>query len=498
MALTLSSWSRPPAYYAKTDKSYIIYLTRDKIGQTKGPLSPPRESWFRRVVQAKPAPSRTRQDRVRSIFTETKSRLAPARSNFDPLYDLDPEIEITLHRLRKVRNTVVNNSSSFDSVSNSNNSISTTNDSDPFEYSSAKISSFDLNKSQGLEQMENSDRTLKELATPNTYELKSCLIDLLPKFHGLAGKDPHKHLKELHVVYSTVRSKGISEDYIKMKAWSCYGLAVFAAGSLQHLGRYETHVPGEVLSSIKDYDHLERNLETLHEYWERFNKLCATCPHHQISELLLIQYFYEGLTMMERSMIDAASGGALMDKTPTTTRHLISKMTSNTQQFRIRGASPSRMVNEIDAVDNLRLENQLTELTSLVRKLAVGQHQPSIAVRVCGICTSVEHPTDMCPTLQETESGHLQSVGAIGGYQYADISARAESRAICGSAIWICPECTLMSNRLSTAESVIPRTTFPTIAAIESANSMQLAIFGGPDEAVSHKKSGVPAKYELQ
>ncbi|RDY00926.1 hypothetical protein CR513_15841, partial [Mucuna pruriens] len=35
--------------------------------------------------------------------------------------------------------------------------------------------------------------------------------------------------------------------------------------------------------------------ETLHE----FNKLCAICPHHQISEQLLIQYFYEGLTMMD-------------------------------------------------------------------------------------------------------------------------------------------------------------------------------------------------------
>ncbi|RDX95542.1 hypothetical protein CR513_21928, partial [Mucuna pruriens] len=40
--------------------------------------------------------------------------------------------------------------------------------------------------------------------------------------------------------------------------------------------------------------------KTLHEYWERFNKLCAIC-----------------LMMMDRSMIDVASGGALMDKTPT-------------------------------------------------------------------------------------------------------------------------------------------------------------------------------------
>ncbi|RDX66584.1 hypothetical protein CR513_54625, partial [Mucuna pruriens] len=71
--------------------------------------------------------------------------------------------------------------------------------------------------------------------------------------------------------------------------------------------------------------------ETLHEYWERFNKLYATCSHHQISEQLLIQYFYEGLSMMDRSMIGAANRGALMDKTPVVARHLISNMASNTQ-----------------------------------------------------------------------------------------------------------------------------------------------------------------------
>ncbi|RDX60964.1 hypothetical protein CR513_60855, partial [Mucuna pruriens] len=40
-----------------------------------------------------------------------------------------------------------------------------------------------------------------------------------------------------------------------------------------------------------------------------------------------------------RDMIDATSGGALMDKMPATTRHLISNMASNTQQFGIIGAS---------------------------------------------------------------------------------------------------------------------------------------------------------------
>ncbi|KAI9108566.1 hypothetical protein K1719_020450 [Acacia pycnantha] len=57
--------------------------------------------------------------------------------------------------------------------------------------------------------------TLKELGAPDVnyqplciqypnlaanFELKSGLIHLLPKFHGLAGECPIKHLKEFHVV----------------------------------------------------------------------------------------------------------------------------------------------------------------------------------------------------------------------------------------------------------------------------------------------------------
>ncbi|RDX74329.1 hypothetical protein CR513_45932, partial [Mucuna pruriens] len=230
-----------------------------------------------------------------------------------------------------------------------------------------------------------------------------------------------------------MRSQGILKDYIKMKAFpfSLDG----AAKDLLYLQSILFNTWGDMkrmlLENIKNCDHQKRDLwekeicgirqhsgETLHESMEKFNKLCVTCPRHQISEHLLIQYFCEGLTMMDRSMIDTASGGALIDKTPTIARHLISNMASNTQQFGIRGAGPFRMVNEIGVVDNLILENQLIESTSLVRQLAVGQHQPCTAARVYGIWTSMEHPSDMCPTLQETKSDHLESVGSIGGYQY--------------------------------------------------------------------------------
>ncbi|RDX82606.1 hypothetical protein CR513_36578, partial [Mucuna pruriens] len=89
------------------------------------------------------------------------------------------------------------------------------------------------------------------------------------------------------------------------------------------------------------------------------------------------------------------------------------------------------MVNEVGVIDNLRLENQLIELTSL--------YQPSVAAKVCGICTLVEYPTVMCPTLQETESDHPESVGAIGDYQYGKNPAKEVPR----PHNFLCPICTI-------------------------------------------------------
>ncbi|RDX82274.1 hypothetical protein CR513_36959, partial [Mucuna pruriens] len=49
----------------------------------------------------------------------------------------------------------------------------------------------------------------------------------------------------------------------------------------------------------------------------------------------------------------------------------------NTRQFGVRESTTSKVVNEIVALGNQRLENKITKLTSLVRQLAIGQHHIS-------------------------------------------------------------------------------------------------------------------------
>ena len=107
-------------------------------------------------------------------------------------------------------------------------------------------------------------------------------------------------------------------------------------------------------------------------------------------------------------MIDAASRGASVDKTPEAAKNLISNMAANSQQFGTRMDHTPKKVNEVNTSSLVR---QISDLTSLVRQMAVNNVQ---AIKVCGICLVAGHVTDMCPTLQEQKP--VQQANAIRGF----------------------------------------------------------------------------------
>ena len=134
-------------------------------------------------------------------------------------------------------------------------------------------------------------------------------------------------------------------------------------------------------------------------------------PYPQISEQLLLQYFYEGLSNMERSMIDAASGGVLGDMTPAEARNLIEKMVSNSQQFSARNdVIVIRGVHEVatnssSLAETKKLEGKLDALVNLVTQLALNQKSLPVA-RLCGLCSSADHDTDSV-VYRENSFNHL-------------------------------------------------------------------------------------------
>ncbi|CAN6583791.1 unnamed protein product [Malus baccata var. baccata] len=211
------------------------------------------------------------------------------------------------------------------------------------------------------------NRTLKELsasgldnATPlciqypraaqgktDEFELKSSLLHHIPKYHGLSMEDPNKHLKEFEVVCSSMTPVNVDGNILKMKAFPfslmdkakdwLYELAPGTVTSWESMKRafLEKFFPTSriILLRKKISGIQQEEGESFPTYYERFKSFVASCPQHQMKEELLLQYFYEGLLPLERQMLDASAGGALVDKTPMAAKVLIANRALNAQQY---------------------------------------------------------------------------------------------------------------------------------------------------------------------
>ncbi|KAL0433074.1 UNVERIFIED_CONTAM: hypothetical protein Slati_2641700 [Sesamum latifolium] len=153
-----------------------------------------------------------------------------------------------------------------------------------------------------------------------------------------------------------MRPQGVTEEQVKLRAFPFYlgekakdWLYSLPSGSIISWNELkkqflENYFPASRTITIRKEIKGIRQFfgENFHEYCGRFKHLVESCRHHQIFDHLLIQYLYEGLFETNRSLVDAASGGALYDKTPTETRKLITIMAANNQQFGNRNDNPPR------------------------------------------------------------------------------------------------------------------------------------------------------------
>ncbi|KAM2728888.1 hypothetical protein EV1_000336 [Malus domestica] len=242
------------------------------------------------------------------------------------------------------------------------------------------------------------------------FELKSSLLHHIPKYHGLSMEDPNKHLKEFEVVCSSMTPINVDGSILKMKAFPfsllekakdwLYELAPGTVTSWESMKRafLEKFFPtSRVILLRKRISGIQQEEgESFPTYYERFKSLVASCPQHQMKEELLLQYFYEGLLPIERQMLDASAGGALVDKTPTAAKTLIANRALNAQQYEgvgQRGTPRQHQMNEV--VEGPKVQN----------------------VSACGVCSMQGHPTDKCPQL--IENGGWETLNAVGfGQQY--------------------------------------------------------------------------------
>ncbi|KAK4411812.1 hypothetical protein Sango_0254200 [Sesamum angolense] len=131
------------------------------------------------------------------------------------------------------------------------------------------------------------------------------------------------------------------------------------------MGEYEAIIFAKIFSSRAThlrkeiYGIRQLNDESLYEYLERLKELVASYPHHQFTKSLLIQYFYSGLSGMDRHMdtkvgLQEAREG--LQETRASLQHLgnqISQLTTSVSKLEAQASGKLPSQTEINPRENV-------------------------------------------------------------------------------------------------------------------------------------------------
>jgi len=124
--------------------------------------------------------------------------------------------------------------------------------------------------------------------------------------------------------------------------------------------------------------------------------MLGLCPHHGLEKWLIVHTFYNGLSYTTKMTVDAAAGGALMNKSYTEAYTLIENMAHNhyqwTNERAITASSPSKKeagIYEVSTLDHLAAKDDA--LTQKFEKMNVSVVTPTPVSPPCEICGVFGH-----------------------------------------------------------------------------------------------------------
>ncbi|XP_057775227.1 uncharacterized protein LOC130994209 [Salvia miltiorrhiza] len=161
----------------------------------------------------------------------------------------------------------------------------------------------------------------------------------------------------------------------------------------------------EISGAKQEYD------ESLSAYWTRFTRLVDSCPNHKFSEGDLLQYFYQGMTVDTKNLVNSSSGGGFSKNTVSEAKRLIQHLVDATREYdepRIQMLKKAAQASSSNLDDKFeeRLGRIERMLSTVVEKVATAG-QPT--EKPCGACGNPGHTSLQCTGDEEEYQAHANS-----------------------------------------------------------------------------------------
>jgi hypothetical protein len=171
----------------------------------------------------------------------------------------------------------------------------------------------------------------------------------------------------------------------------------------------------EISSFTQDED------EKFTECLTRFKDMLMKCPPRGYEKWRLVQFFYQGLSQPNRSMIELMNGGAFLNLTGDLAYKALEKIAANTQNWDFSSCDKSARKDKKGGILELKGEQEMTQrMDAIVKrldKLSVGKPVNAIntfPVESCSVCASPMHQAQNCPSMTVFE---MEQVNAFTSFQ---------------------------------------------------------------------------------
>ena len=262
--------------------------------------------------------------------------------------------------------------------------------------------------------------------TTNNFELKPSLLQLVQQnqFAGLATENPNQHLKVFIQLADTLKANGATPEAIRLRLFpfSLRGKAhdwldALPTNSITtwedlrraFLARYFPPSKTAILRNLITC-FTQNQGESLFDAWERYKELLRACPHHGLEQWLIIHTFYNGLHYNTKMSIDAAAGGALMNKPYPDACALIEDMAQNHAQWGLERATVEKKEShggkhEVSCMDMIN-----AKMDALALRVENMSQNPTTVAAIqseCELCGTQGHQTVDCNLLNESSSDQV-------------------------------------------------------------------------------------------
>jgi hypothetical protein len=267
------------------------------------------------------------------------------------------------------------------------------------------------------------------------YDLKPHVIQMLPSFYGLDHENPYSHVKKFRSITATTKFQNFSEESVNLRLFP-FSLHDRATEWLDSLAPRSITTWKELLkqfyhrfypmSRVNDArkeisSFSQEEDEKFTECWTRFKDMLMKCPPHGYEKWRLVQFFYQGLSQPNRSMIELLNGGAFLNLTGDLAYKALEKIAANTQIWDFT-SSRDKSARKKGGVLELNAEQELTQrMDAIVKRLdTMSMEKPvktvnTIPVESCSVCASPLHLAQNCPSM--AVFSEMEQVNAFNNFQ---------------------------------------------------------------------------------